>query len=404
MRKSVRSLLPLLLCLVGNQALPAEIDQLEKSFANPPDSARPWTWWHWNNGNISKSGIKADLQAMKDAGIAGAQIFDVGIGSPQGKVDFFSPEWFSCFRFALEEAQRLGLEIGVHNCPGWSSSGGPWIKPADSMKVVVFSETKAKGPGHFSGVLPEPPKKADFYKDIAVFAIPAKGGRLKPERVECTLKDPFDQTRSKRRQRLLLEVPAGVRELHRLRFRQAGRTQDPLLRFAMSNVHFKGEILASEDGKTYRSLRNFELFNHVDSGSLKSYSLASPAARFFKIAMRPQIARAFPNIKETGIAALWLGTDERVENADAKSGAGGSYNFPQKPGASIADVPPSSIDLSSKMNPDGKLDWEVPAGEWTILRMGFSSTGRGPSPARASGRAWNATSSTPKPSSYIGRA
>jgi len=45
-------------------------------------------------------------------------------------VRFASPEWFAMLRFALDEAKRLGIRIGVHNCDGWSSSGGRGSRPS----------------------------------------------------------------------------------------------------------------------------------------------------------------------------------------------------------------------------------------------------------------------------------
>ncbi|MDR3267101.1 MAG: DNA-binding protein, partial [Tannerella sp.] len=97
---------------------------LEQNFVNPPSSAKPHTWWHWMNGNISKEGITADLEAMAEAGLGGAQIFNVSEGIPHGGVQFNSPEWIEMVVHASKEAERLGLELCIHNCAGWANSGG----------------------------------------------------------------------------------------------------------------------------------------------------------------------------------------------------------------------------------------------------------------------------------------
>lgn len=144
---------------------------LEKGFQNPPDSAKPHTWWHWINGNISKQGITADLEAMKRIGIGGAQIFNVDVGIPAGKTPFMSPKWNEAIAHAIKEARRLGIEICVHNCAGWSSSGGPWIKPEYAMQFLTWSETPVHGPTHFDDSLKQPPTREKFYRDIAVYAI-----------------------------------------------------------------------------------------------------------------------------------------------------------------------------------------------------------------------------------------
>lgn len=155
---------------------------LESSFENPPAAYRPWTWWHWLNGNITKEGITADLEAMADVGLGGAQIFNAGeevkgpgasTSIPYGPVPFNSPEWLGLVKHAAKEARRLGLELGIHNCAGWSSSGGPWNTPEHGMKTVVFGETRLKGPSAFSGKLAQPQAESGFYRDIAVLAFPS---------------------------------------------------------------------------------------------------------------------------------------------------------------------------------------------------------------------------------------
>jgi len=148
-------------------------DLLSEGFSRPPAPAKARTWWHWINGNVSREGITADLEAMKRVGIQEAQIFNVDQGYPNGPATFMSPQWLEFFHFAVAEAKRLGLEIGFHNGAGWSSSGGPWIKPENSMQTVVFSEVRVKGGAATRQILPLPKTKLDYYKDIAVIAFPA---------------------------------------------------------------------------------------------------------------------------------------------------------------------------------------------------------------------------------------
>ena len=127
---------------------------LEDGFRNPPNSAKPHTWYHMMNGNITKEGITCDFEALAKAGIGGVQMFDAGCNIPPGPLAFNSPEWFDMLHHAASEARRLGLEICIPNCSGWSSSGGPWNMPSNGMKIVVFTETAVKGPSKFSGKLP----------------------------------------------------------------------------------------------------------------------------------------------------------------------------------------------------------------------------------------------------------
>ncbi len=164
-------LLPLLSVSYGKS-------QLEKNFQNPPASARPHTWWHWVNGNITKEGIRADLEAMTDVGIGGAQIFNVGeesgsVDIPAGKIDYMSPEWLDMIEFAVKEAKRLGMELCFHNCAGWSCSGGPWITPEMSMQKLTWCDTAVSGDENVSSVkLAMPEVVAGYYRDIAILAFP----------------------------------------------------------------------------------------------------------------------------------------------------------------------------------------------------------------------------------------
>jgi len=127
------------------------------------------------NGNVTKEGITADLEAMARAGIGGAQIFDAGLALPKGPVDFATDEWFDCLVHADREAMRLGIELCIANCSGWTSSAGPWITPDLSMKYVTNTAVTVKGGGRFDGCLPLLGDVNGFYEDIAVLAVPAAG-------------------------------------------------------------------------------------------------------------------------------------------------------------------------------------------------------------------------------------
>lgn len=149
--------------------------EIEKGFLDPPESARPWVYWFWLNGNITREGITADLEAMKRVGIGGVLIMEVDQGAPLGPVDFMGPRWREMFKHVVAEAGRLGLEVNMNNDAGWNGSGGPWIKPEESMQKVVWSETAVAGPQSFEAKLPQPETVAGYYRDIAVLAVPTPG-------------------------------------------------------------------------------------------------------------------------------------------------------------------------------------------------------------------------------------
>ena len=160
-------------CLVASAKSVVLPISLEGGFKAPPSNAKPHTWYHLMNGNVTKEGITSDFEAIAKAGLGGVQIFDVGCAIPAGPVKFNSKEWFGILQHANSEAKRFGLELGMLTCSGCSSSGGPWNTPANAMKTVVFTETSVEGPKCFDAVLPRTKKDNGFYGDIAVLAYPA---------------------------------------------------------------------------------------------------------------------------------------------------------------------------------------------------------------------------------------
>lgn len=147
---------------------PAGDDVFSRGFAEPPAEARPRCWWHWMSNFISKEGITKDLEAMKRAGLGGATILDICEMKTHGRVKSLSDEWYALVQHAGREADRLGLMLSFHNCPGWSSSGGPWIKPEQAMKMLGWNETVVDGGRPVSVRLPAPVAPLGWYCDVEV--------------------------------------------------------------------------------------------------------------------------------------------------------------------------------------------------------------------------------------------
>jgi len=108
---------------------------LQQAFIRPPPEARPWCYWYWMNGNVTREGLVADLKAMHDVGIGGVFLMDIGI-HPAGPVAYRSPQWYELVKLAVSEAKRLGIQVSFH-CPGWSASGGPWVTPEMAMQDLT---------------------------------------------------------------------------------------------------------------------------------------------------------------------------------------------------------------------------------------------------------------------------
>ena len=166
-----------LLIILQLLALLATAQDLMSGFQEPPQEARPRVWWHWMNGNVTRDGIVKDIEWMQRAGIGGFHCFDAGFWGKsivEKRLIYMTPEWQEHFRLAVSMADSLGMEVAVASCPGWSNTGGPWVKPEQAMKRLVWSETRIKGNKLISLNLPEPNKDERWYKDICVLAVKAR--------------------------------------------------------------------------------------------------------------------------------------------------------------------------------------------------------------------------------------
>ncbi|HXH95321.1 MAG TPA: glycosyl hydrolase, partial [Thermoanaerobaculia bacterium] len=146
-------------------------DSLKSGFMNPPPSARPRVWWHWMNGNITKEGIKLDLDWMHQIGLAGFQNFDAALQTPQvvdHRLAYMTPEWKEAFKYAIGLGRQYGMEMAIAGSPGWSETGGPWVPASEGMKKYVWSETLVEGGKPFSGALKHPPSRTGAFQDIGI--------------------------------------------------------------------------------------------------------------------------------------------------------------------------------------------------------------------------------------------
>ena len=227
----------------GNASDNCNTPALAKMFVQPPMEYRPYVWWHWMGTNYSKEGIRKDLEAMKENGIAGATIFNLtsavqeshySVGNnPWPSQTFRSDEYWEAMRFAAEEAERLGLKLGLHNTPGYSSTGGPWINEQQAMQIVVKTKTSVSGGQTVKIQLPKPDepiyrdysgreRQATFYEDIAVVALPA-------DKNELTATDTKDLTSQMSADGLLTwDAPAGNWMVYRIGHAPLMSTPHPL--------------------------------------------------------------------------------------------------------------------------------------------------------------------------------
>ncbi len=369
------------LCLLPTPAL-AQQDDLEANFQSPPEAARPWVYWFWMNGNLTEEGITADLEAMKRVGIGGTLIMSVSTGIPPGKVDFLSPEWRELFTFAVREADRLGLQIIMNNDDGWTGSGGPWNTVENSMQILTSRELRVKGPRKFDEVLPRPYAKLDYYRDIALLAIPASS----KDGVDFRGLSP-KVTASNPKCKVGRLMDNDTTTVGRLRLPRSGKPQwiqvecDKPFRARSFTLlkepgwHVYGaKLLVSDDGETFREVAPLRIPRYGFLPVPAVVNLDPVEARFFRIAFE-----SVPNgTRDVGVAEIDLGGNPRIENWPAKAAffrVDGMEPATDTPAG--GSVPREKIlDITSKLDAGGRLRWDVPEGDWTLLRLGHTTNGK----------------------------
>jgi hypothetical protein len=418
---------------------------LEAGFKNPPNSAKPRVWWHWMNGNITKEGIKLDLEWMNRVGIGGFQNFDASLTTPKlvdQRLVYMTPEWKDAFRYATALADQLGLEEAIAGSPGWSESGGPWVKPNQGMKKIVWSETRIEGGKPFTGALPHPPAVSgpiqnipifdflamisgqpptggpSFYADTAVIAYRAPENDvpvsvLQPKitsssgNLNLVLLDDGDLVKTTQ----LPKAPTGQQAWVQYEFASAQTMHAVTLVLndpgaAAANMFGAApsiaDVEASDDGQTFRRLVDIP----NDGGHEHTIAFPATSARLFRVTFTDKPPAGFsemtfdvenpfgdfsgmkpnPNFE---ISELVLHPGPRVSRFEEKAGFAnliGLDTFPTPPVATSDAIRKNDIiDLTSKMAPDGNLDWTPPAGNWVVLRFGYSLTGVTNHPASPEG-------------------
>jgi hypothetical protein len=394
-------------------------DALMRGFLNPPASAKPRVWWHWMNGNVTKEGIKLDLEWMKRVGIGGFQNFDAALSTPQivdKRLVYMTPEWKDAFRYTATLADQFGLEMAIAGSPGWSESGGPWVPVSQAMKKFVWSETRVKGGLPFTGVLPkpsavtgpfqnmvrgqrrgpngeQPPAQPQFYADSAVVAyrIPASDipvASLHPAvtssgasfNLAALTDGDFESATT------LPAAPAGQKAWIQFAFSKPQVIRAVTLAIRGLPRRPDGEsgqhLEASDDGSQFRAVATIP----SDGAAVHTISFPEVTARFFRVTFETPAAGQpapggpqGPGPLELQVSELVLHQGARVNRVEEKAA------FATLPDLYSAATPPVAakdaigkgdvVDLTGRMHGDGTLDWTPPAGEWIVLRMGYSPLG-----------------------------
>lgn len=381
----------------------AQSTDLRSSFLNPAPDTRPGCYWYWINDNVSKEGITKDLEAMARVGIGRAYIGHIFTHSPPrdspvGDVKFMSDDWWDAVRWAVKEAGRCGVEIGFFNSPGWSQSGGPWVKPNQSMRYIDAGTTFITGGRPVEQQLALPPIHTfpekggskpirvgpDFtakdFQDVSVFAFP------RPQATDLDMKSiPASSPTLKPLDHLFDgSAKTSVRITPKpqvIEFTLDGNTPLQSLRIDPLETSFTLECTVFDitNDSTVRLAQHSEERGH--QGARRKDAILIPfqetKAKKIRVILSSSKPVAISGITLSGRAVLAHHIRKQLgEVSPSTRPPWNTYTWPEQitPSSGIID-PTQVIDLSDKMDPDGTLRWNAPPGEWVVMRSGMIPIG-----------------------------
>jgi hypothetical protein len=412
---------------VGSAMAQTNADALKSGFENPPADARPRVWWHWMNGNITKEGIKLDLEWMHRAGLGGFQNFDASMMTPQvvdKRLAYMTPEWKDAFKSATLLADQLGLEEAIAGSPGWSETGGPWVPAKEAMKKYVWSETRVEGDKPFTGTLPHPPSNTGAFQNLGVEDLgDMLGGASKPPEYyadsvviaykEAATDVPLESLQPKitssggtidpallsdgdlvKTVALPMAKEIGDKAWIQYEFAQPETIRALTIVCGKRNAMDVFLPAGGESGKALEASddgQNFHVVLEVPKGGATEHTLsfAPVTAKYFRVTFKTQPvppnpfadfgAPSGPPPTDHFIAELVLHPGARVNRFQEKAAftpvwdiySMATTDFSPQDAIKKSDI----LDLTSKMHPDGALDWTPPEGHWVVLRFGYSLLG-----------------------------
>ncbi|WP_270539581.1 glycosyl hydrolase [Bacteroides zhangwenhongii] len=405
MKSRLKQQIVVLSLLAWTVVCPVDAQQtrsLRDQFQNPSDEAKPWTFWYWMYGAVSKEGITADLEAMKHAGLGGTYLMPIkGVSEGaqyNGKAQQLTPEWWEMVRFSMEEADRLGLKLGMHICDGFALAGGPWITPKESMQKVVWSDTIVDG-GKLNALrLPQPEAYENYYEDIALFALPAEDAADEmPAKITCVNLATANNVKSA--QTVNMDAAGVIRSSYpcyiQYEYKQPFTCRN--IEIVLNGNNYQAhrlKVMASDDGVNYRFVKQLvparQGWQNTDENS--THSIPATTARYFRFYWTPEgsepgsedmdAAKWKPNLK---IKQLRLHQEVRLNQWEGKAGLvwrvaestkeeevgkEDCYSLSQ-----VINLTEQYKNAPASHSKEKTITAVLPKGKWKLLRMGHTATG-----------------------------
>ncbi|MGE4434305.1 MAG: glycosyl hydrolase [Bacteroidales bacterium] len=390
-------------------------------FDNPQDSARTKVWWFHGETETTKEGITADLEAYKKAGVGGVVYYDQVHGKGENALPGFSPQWWEMLRFSAEEAERIGLSFEINISNGFVA-GGSWIDDEHSMKHLVASETLIKGGKRFEGQLQASKNRYNFYRDVVVLAFPAHQGkgessRTKPFKASSNipikeLDNIFDANTASYTNipaqgtgnpvyiNMEFEEEFTARSFTYTVYAKGKSTAGAMNVPEPTQGEFKGlgykpypnfgQLEVSSDGVNYTKVCDFTpIYRDPMTFEQKTVAFAPVKGKFYRLNLHdwwleslvmPQGDVSKNSDTDLRLAKLMLSSTAKLSHWEDKAG------FYSDPALVDNDVTPvysldeaidskTILNITDKMDADGVLRWDAPAGDWFVMRFGYVPTG-----------------------------
>ncbi len=381
-----------------------EYDRIQEEFITPAESNKLWCYYYWIGDDISKEGITKDLEAMKEFGLGTVLIGNINPDEVDGPVPIFSDGWWDAMVHVVEEGDRLGIDVGFFNCPGWSQSGGPWVTHDKAMRHLVYSESTVQGPGTVSLRL-EP--AAEEFQDTYLLAfkkIGSEKSRLTASNasVSCTpsISGADKWLDGDVESAALFKITEGSQYIIDITAGEPITARSILITPAQPRFQCDMEFQAEVEG-SFRTIKSFPFDRSntdLSVGPLThgpvSVALPATASSRFRlvcsnlVSPRPEAGFAEILISETPVL------QDYVEKSLGKMHptpfpAFDSYLWESQEAVEDQDMIISEVlDLSSQMDTTGAINWSVPEGKWTLLRMGMTPTGARNAPVASQGKGY----------------
>lgn len=404
----------------------ASAGELKSNFKNPPEAVKPWVYWYWISGNISKTGIEKDLAAMQKAGINTALIGIIHLNGKQGDVKPLTEPWWDHIRFAIKKAAEYDIDIGLFNSPGWSQSGGPWVGLDQSMRYLDNQEFQAVGPKKLTLNLPKPEAKkysGDYYQDVRVLAFKTptyEKQRLTPSNSQITMNNALtQQALTNQNSKALFDadqstsfhIPAELLNPDRKKAIHAGQLQidfEPTQAFEARTLELyphnsfrtKATLSAKNDAGQFEVIKTFELERPRNMAAIGPdhdapivVTFPAVASNHYRLSFNGfHLGRKKNKEEPFGFKEIVLSSAYKIERYQEKKlgkvfpNSMPKFDTYQWPLSTATDDPQlllqgdDVLDITANVK-NGQLNWQVPAGDWTIVRYFMRPTGTKNSPS-----------------------